>query len=184
MPHTSAFYMRAKKAVHICIITSQVLMGLQSDVLLRCWHKNINSIQKYSACHFIVIALMIALYGYAPIKEVSTWSISVFALLSAVLIFCSIQPQQAKNLTFSEILVWIGQRSYEMYLFHLIVLGLIKVMYIPKTTLPDQKSCYLLLFDCDFYFELVNRKILFVAIKPKIRDKWVIKSLRLTEAFL
>ena len=39
MPHTFAFCMRAKKAVHICIIISQVLMGLQSGVLLRCWHK-------------------------------------------------------------------------------------------------------------------------------------------------
>jgi peptidoglycan/LPS O-acetylase OafA/YrhL len=125
-----------------------------------------------------VIALMIALYGYAPIKEVSTWSISVFALLSAVLIFYSIQPQQAKNLTFfSKILVWIGQRSYEMYLFHLIVLGLIKVMYIPKTTLPDQKIMLLIVFlivTC--ILSWLIEKYYSSPLNQKIRDKWVIKK--------
>ena len=127
---------------------------------------------------FIVIALMMALYGYAPIKEVSTWSISVFALLSAVLIFCSIQPQQAKNLTFfSKILVWIGQRSYEMYLFHLIVLGLIKVMYIPKTTLPDQKIMLLIVFlIVTFILSWLIEKYYSSPLNQKIRDKWVIKK--------
>ncbi|ENV60569.1 acyltransferase family protein [Acinetobacter soli] len=127
---------------------------------------------------FIVIALMIALYGYAPIKEVSTWSISVFALLSAVLIFYSIQPQQAKNLTFfSKILVWIGQRSYEMYLFHLIVLGLIKVMYIPKTTLPDQKIMLLIVFlIVTFILSWLIEKYYSSPLNQKIRDKWVIKK--------
>ncbi|MBO3639041.1 acyltransferase family protein [Acinetobacter soli] len=127
---------------------------------------------------FIVIALMIALYGYAPIKEVITWSISVFALLSAVLIFYSIQPQQAKNLTFfSKILVWIGQRSYEMYLFHLIVLGLIKVMYIPKTTLPDQKIMLLIVFlIVTFILSWLIEKYYSSPLNQKIRDKWVIKK--------
>lgn len=127
---------------------------------------------------FIMIALMIALYGYAPIKEVSTWSISVFALLSAVLIFCSIQPQQAKSLTFfSKILVWIGQRSYEMYLFHLIVLGLIKVMYIPKTTLPDQKIMLLIaFFTATIILSWLIEKYYSSPLNQKIRDKWVIKK--------
>ena len=39
----------------------------------------------------------------------------------------------------SKILVWIGKRSYEMYLFHLIILGLMKVVYFPKETLPIEK---------------------------------------------
>lgn len=127
---------------------------------------------------FIVIALMMALYGYAPIKEVSTWSISVFTLLSAVLIFCSIQSQQAQNLTFfSKILVWIGQRSYEMYLFHLIVLGLIKVMYIPKTTLPDQKIILLIVFlIVTFILSWLIEKYYSSPLNQKIRDKWVIKK--------
>ncbi len=40
--------------------------------------------------------LMTALYFYAPIKEVSTWGISVFALLTALLIFCFIQDPKVK----------------------------------------------------------------------------------------
>ncbi|MDV2470523.1 acyltransferase [Acinetobacter chinensis] len=88
----------------------------------------------------IVSALMIALYFYAPIKEVSTWGISIFALLSAVLMFCFAQnPQAQAQSIFAKIMVWIGQRSYEMYLFHLIILGLFKVCYFPKETLPAEK---------------------------------------------
>lgn len=84
--------------------------------------------------------LMCALYLYAPIKEVSTWGVSLFALLTAVLIFCFTQeaPTKVQGLG-SRALVWLGQRSYEMYLFHLIILGLMKVVYFPKETLPAEK---------------------------------------------
>ncbi|RZG79837.1 acyltransferase [Acinetobacter sp. WCHAc060033] len=88
----------------------------------------------------IVSALMIALYFYEPIKEVSTWGISAFAQLSAVLMFCFAQNSKAHAQSFfAKIMVWIGQRSYEMYLFHLIILGLFKVLYLPKETLPAEK---------------------------------------------
>jgi peptidoglycan/LPS O-acetylase OafA/YrhL len=84
--------------------------------------------------------LMTALYFYAPIKEVSTWGISVFALLTALLIFCFSQEPKVKPASYTaRSLVWIGQRSYEMYLFHLIVLGLMKVVYFPKDTLAAEK---------------------------------------------
>ncbi len=88
----------------------------------------------------IISVLMIVLYLYAPIKDVSTWGVSVFAVLSAMLIFCFTQhPQAEASSLLSKIMVWIGQRSYEMYLFHLIVLGLMKVFYFPKETLPTEK---------------------------------------------
>ncbi|OTG79838.1 acyltransferase family protein [Acinetobacter sp. ANC 4648] len=91
--------------------------------------------------------LMIGLYLYAPIKEVSTWGISIFALLSAVLIFCFAQNPQAETpLKISKGMVWIGQRSYEIYLFHLIVLGLLKVFYFPKEALPTEKLMLLPIF--------------------------------------
>ena len=57
-----------------------------------------------------------------------------------MLIFCFTQhPQAEASSLLSKIMVWIGQRSYEMYLFHLIVLGLMKVFYFPKETLPTEK---------------------------------------------
>ncbi|MEN8283545.1 acyltransferase family protein [Acinetobacter gerneri] len=95
----------------------------------------------------ICSALMIALYLYQPIKLVSTWSISIFALLTAGLIFCFLQNGQTPVRNhFGRVVAWIGQRSYEMYLFHLIVLGLIKVFYLPKQTLADQKVWLLVVF--------------------------------------
>ena len=88
----------------------------------------------------VVSILMIALYLYAPIKDVSIWGISVFVVLSAILIFCFAQnPQTESASIFSKGMLWIGQRSYEMYLFHLIILGLFKVFYLPKETLPIEK---------------------------------------------
>lgn len=88
----------------------------------------------------IVSILMITLYLYAPIKEVSIWGISLFAILSAILIFCFAQnPRTESASIFSKAMLWIGQRSYEMYLFHLIILGLFKVVYLPKASLPIEK---------------------------------------------
>ena len=78
---------------------------------------------------------MTALYLYAPIKEVSTWGISLFAFATSLLILCFQHPTetQAHNL-FTKVMVWLGQRSYETYLFHLVVLGLMKVAFVPAQT--------------------------------------------------
>ena len=88
----------------------------------------------------VTTLLMTALYFYAPIKEVSTWSISVFMLLTALLILCFTQDLKVKPISYMvRSLVWIEQRSYEMYLFHLIVLGLMKGVYFPKETVAAEK---------------------------------------------
>ena len=65
--------------------------------------------------------------------------------------FCFAQnPQAQAQSFFAKIMVWIGQHSYEMYLFHLIILGLFKVFYFPKETLPAEKLMLL-----PIYFILV-----------------------------
>ncbi|MFA0804988.1 acyltransferase family protein, partial [Acinetobacter baumannii] len=71
----------------------------------------------------------------APIKEVSTWGISLFALATGLLILCFQHPSETQphNL-FTKVMVWLGQRSYETYLFHLVVLGLMKVAFVPAQT--------------------------------------------------
>ena len=127
---------------------------------------------------FILVCAMMALYCYAPIKEVSTWSISVFAALGAALVFCCVQKQQVQNLTiFSRMLVWIGQRSYEIYLFHLIILGFIKVIYLPKTTLTDQKMMLLVIFlIATFIFSWLIEKYYSAPLNQKIREKWIVKK--------
>lgn len=122
-----------------------------------------------------VSALMAALYLYAPIKEVSTWGISVFALLAAVLIFCFAQDSKAEaSAPFAKALAWIGQRSYEMYLFHLIVLGLMKAAYFPKETLPAEKLMLLpLYFIAVFILSWAVEKYYSAPLNLKIRRKWL-----------
>lgn len=119
--------------------------------------------------------LMTALYFYAPIKEVSTWGISVFALLTALLIFCFTQEPKVKPASSTaRSLVWIGQRSYEMYLFHLIVLGLMKVLYFPKDTLAAEKLMLLpVYFIAVFILSWAIEKYYSTPLNLKIRQAWI-----------
>lgn len=123
----------------------------------------------------IVSALMITLYLYAPIKEVSTWGISVFAVLSAILIFCFAQnPQTESSSIISKALIWIGQRSYEMYLFHLIILGLFKVFYLPKEILPIEKLMLLpIYFIGIFILSWAIEKYYSTPLNEKIRNRLI-----------
>ena len=139
-------------------------------------------VQKYSATLVhrnvvisLVSILMIALYFYAPIKAVSTWGISIFALLSAILIFCFAQDPKAETTSIcSKIMGWIGQRSYEMYLFHLIILGLFKVVYLPKETLAFEKLMLLpIYFILVFILSWVIEKYYSKPLNRKIRKKWI-----------
>ncbi|OTG80521.1 acyltransferase [Acinetobacter sp. ANC 5054] len=123
----------------------------------------------------VTALLMCGLYLYAPIKEVSTWSISAFAMLTAVLIFCFAQDPQTQAQSFgSRALVWIGQRSYEMYLFHLIILGLMKVVYFPKETLPTEKLMLLpIYFIAVFLMSWAIEKYYSTPLNRMIRNKWI-----------
>ncbi|MEN3969863.1 acyltransferase [Acinetobacter sp. BWR-L5] len=119
--------------------------------------------------------LMTALYFYAPIKEVSTWGISVFALLTVLLILCFTQDLKVKPISYTaRSLVWIGQRSYEMYLFHLIVLGLMKVVYFPKDTLAAEKLMLLpVYFIAVFILSWAIEKYYSTPLNLKIRQSWI-----------
>ena len=119
--------------------------------------------------------LMTALYFYAPIKEVSTWGISVFALLTALLIFCFIHDPKVKpTSSTARSLVWIGQRSYEMYMFHLIILGLMRVVYFPKDTLAAEKLMLLpVYFIAVFILSWAIEKYYSTPLNLKIRQSWI-----------
>ena len=123
----------------------------------------------------VTALLMTALYFYAPIKEVSTWGISVFALLTALLILCFTQDLKVKPISYTaRSLVWIGQRSYEMYLFHLIVLGLMKVVYFPKETLAAEKLMLLpVYFIAVFILSWAIEKYYSTPLNLKIRQSWI-----------
>ncbi|ENV71400.1 hypothetical protein F946_03079 [Acinetobacter johnsonii ANC 3681] len=119
--------------------------------------------------------LMTALYFYAPIKEVSTWGISVCALLTALLILCFTQDLKVKPTSYTtQSLVWIGRRSYEMYLFHLIILGLMKVVYFPKETVAAEKLMLLLVyFIAVFILSWAIEKYYSTPLNLKIRQSWI-----------
>lgn len=123
----------------------------------------------------VIIFLMTCLYFYAPIKEVSTWGISVFALLTALLLFCFVQDPKVKPVSYAaRSLVWIGQRSYKMYLFHLIVLGLMKVVYFPKETLAAEKLMLLpVYFIAVFMMSWAIEKYYSTPLNLKIRQAWI-----------
>ena len=116
---------------------------------------------------YTAILVMMALYFVAPIKEISTWSMSVFAVATAVLILSFKTCMKTTRL--SKFLIAIGQRSYELYLFHLIILGLMKVYFIPSQTNYLTKlmllvfyllSAYVLAYLIEkYYSSVINRKI-------------------------
>lgn len=152
-----------------------IAMGCLTALIAQ--HVKINA-QTLKVIMPIVSVLMIALYFYAPIKEVSTWGISLFALCTAILIFCFSQntPSEASSIT-SKVMVWIGQRSYEMYLFHLIILGLFKVIYLPKETLPAEKLMLLpIYFILVFVLSWAIEKYYSTPLNHKIRQRFIRSS--------
>lgn len=126
----------------------------------------------------LCVIAMCTLYAYAPIKAVSTWSITLFAMLAATLILCFSQsPQSQPTTAVAKGMVWIGQRSYEIYLFHLVVLGLIKVMYFPKTTVPAEKLMLLPIFlIATFILSWAIEKYYSTPLNRKIRDHLIKKG--------
>lgn len=143
------------------------------------WHKNPRNIDYYKKPFIVlIIALLCTLYLYAPIKDVSTWSISIFALFTAFLIFLFDQnPLQTVHSGVAKIFIWIGQRSYEMYLFHLIILGLFKVFYLPKETLASEKIILLPVFlMATFMLSWLIEKYYSSPLNLKIRDSFIKKD--------
>lgn len=123
----------------------------------------------------LVSVSMVIIYFYAPIREVSTWGITAFAILTAILLVCFIQNSEIHTQSIiSKIMVWIGMRSYEMYLFHLIILGLFKVFFIPKETLPIDKVILLpLYFILVFVLSWVIEKYYSSPCNTKIRNQFI-----------
>lgn len=100
---------------------------------------------------------MTLFYLYAPIKETNTLGVTLMACGTAILILgglqskhqdnkFSTQTQIAKQGVLKRTLCTLGRYSYELYLFHLIILGLIKVVAPPATVEGNEKLLLLLVF--------------------------------------
>jgi peptidoglycan/LPS O-acetylase OafA/YrhL len=94
----------------------------------------------------IVIAIMICIYFYGPIKETCVFGITAFSLCTSVLIMTSLSIQKDYDNFLANPLKRIGRNSYEIYLFHLVVLGLIKILFIPPMTNGNIKVLLLVVY--------------------------------------
>ncbi|QHH92981.1 acyltransferase [Acinetobacter gyllenbergii] len=99
------------------------------------------------ALKYIAIATMFIIYFSAPIKQNCVWGISLFALATTIVILANIANENTTMQT--QRFKWlqeIGKNSYEIYLFHLIILGSFKLFYTPALTEGNIKLMLLLIY--------------------------------------
>ncbi|MFM0643236.1 acyltransferase [Paraburkholderia bryophila] len=122
----------------------------------------------------VVAAGMAYLYLYRPIGETNVLGVTAMALGTAVLLMAAYERNDAPRengawYTATAGTAWFGRRSYELYLFHLIVLGAIRTVRPPRVVIGDEKLLLLALFFvlsailsaciARFYSEPLNRKL-------------------------
>ncbi|NYH16359.1 acyltransferase family protein [Paraburkholderia bryophila] len=122
----------------------------------------------------VVVAGMTYLYLYRPIGETNVLGVTAMALGTAVLLLAAYDRNDApreKSAWYTPMagIAWFGRRSYELYLFHLIVLGAIRTVRPPRVVMGDEKLLLLALFFvlsailsagvARFYSEPLNRKL-------------------------
>jgi peptidoglycan/LPS O-acetylase OafA/YrhL len=89
------------------------------------------------------------LYLRAPIAQTNVYGVSLMALGTAILLLGAHGNPSGPLLERSRILAavgWAGRLSYELYLFHLIVLGALRIAYPPRTVAGDTKLVLLVAF--------------------------------------
>ncbi|MCU4641386.1 acyltransferase family protein [Acinetobacter courvalinii] len=100
----------------------------------------------WSSLKYIAIVTMFIIYFSAPIKQNCVWGISLFALATAIVILANVTHEQVIQVQRLKWLQEIGKNSYEIYLFHLIILGFFKLFYTPALTEGNIKLVLLLLY--------------------------------------
>lgn len=161
----SQFYMDKNEAYlyHYFSSFDAIVIGCMLGLL----YNNKKYVRYLYQLRYMTIIVLIFLYCYKPIHDVSTWSMTVFALLIAILIYS--YQDKYKNKIMFKLLIYMGQRSYEIYLFHLIFLGFIKLIFTPSATSYFEKillcGVYLIIsvilgnFIEKYYSNPLNQKI-------------------------
>ena len=88
---------------------------------------------------------MTALYLCAPIGATNIWGVTAMATGTAVLLLGADTPILAGT-RLARAVAWFGRLSYELYLFHLIVLGLMRTIVPPRSITGDRSLLLLLVF--------------------------------------
>lgn len=97
-----------------------------------------------------VAAGMAGLYLWRPIGQTNVLGVTAMALGTAVLLLGThrwtggfIPGRSSRVLA---VLGWFGRLSYELYLFHLVVLGVLRTLFPPRATAGDMKLLLLAAF--------------------------------------
>ncbi len=126
-----------------------------------------------------VVAAMAVFYLWRPIGETNVLGVTGMALGTAVLLLGAHErPAEAvrhgrRPLT---MLAWLGRLSYELYLFHLVVLGLMRTAFPPRAASGEAKLLLLAAFlvlsaglaalISRSYAEPLNRRIRLLGLAP------------------
>jgi peptidoglycan/LPS O-acetylase OafA/YrhL len=119
-----------------------------------------------------IVLGMAFFYLHAPIAETNVYGVSLMALGTAILLLGVHGNPTGPLLERSRILIifsWAGRLSYELYLFHLIVLGTLRLIWPPRTITGDTKLVLLVAFlifsaslavaIAELYSEPLNRRL-------------------------
>ena len=119
-----------------------------------------------------VVMVMTAIYLCRPIAETNILGVTAMALGTAVLLAIAHHYPSGPflaQLPFLTVLGWLGRLSYELYLFHLVVLGALRTVLPQRTVRGDEKFLLLVAFLIlsaalggligRWYAEPANRKI-------------------------
>ncbi|MGI4745989.1 MAG: acyltransferase family protein [Janthinobacterium lividum] len=129
-----------------------------------------------------IIAGMVFLYLIRSIGETNVYGVTLMALGTATLLLAANTnpsgPVASRN-SGLRLVEWFGRLSYELYLFHLIVLGLIRTLLPPPTVAGQEKLLLLAVFLAlsatlatvigRFYAEPLNRRIRRLLVVDRIR---------------
>lgn len=95
----------------------------------------------------VVLLGMVTLYLQHSIGQTNIWGVTAMALGAAVLLVASAHHENGRLATRSRLLrgvEWTGRLSYELYLFHLIILGLLRTLF-PPVSVPQSGFARLML---------------------------------------
>ncbi|AXI03978.1 acyltransferase family protein [Aquirhabdus parva] len=104
----------------------------------------------------VTIITMVVFYLYASIGANNIWGVTFMSFCTAILLVASVLKNGsvksddllpvAKQNIIARAIRSLGKRSYELYLFHLVILGLIKVFYPPASVVGNEKILLLVVF--------------------------------------
>jgi len=104
---------------------------------------------KLTILQAVVMIAMVSLYLFRPIGQTNVLGVTAMALGTALLLLgtyyrpSSFFVERSRTVA---VLGWFGKLSYELYLFHLIVLGAMRSIFSPRAVTGDEKLVLLVCF--------------------------------------